>query len=554
MLRSLADRYGDREAQLRGDERLTFRELERRSAALARGLLAHGAGKGTKVALLMPNGPQFTLFFMAAARIGAIVAPLSTLYKARELAWVLGNCDAQILVMADRYLSHDYLARLEEAFPEIEGQAFGSLALTGAPYLRSVFVHGDCDPSWGAPALQTLTELAAAHPGMDDAFLEAVEANVVEADALCMIHTSGSTANPKGVLHGHGPMLRHTYQMATYYWGGSGDRVIGNRPHFWVAGLSATLFHCLHMGCCHITPDDLSGAELLRLIETEGATAICGDEAWFNALAADPAVQAAGYGFQRVVIDCASIFRHGPHGPKLLNPASLAQDPALGPVPVDRVARCYGMTETLGGHTTLPTGELAPADQARVCGRAVPGVELRVENPETGELAPPGEIGHLYVRGYCLMQGLYKKERAETFRSDGFYDTGDLVSVDAEGYLKFSSRTGDVIKVHGANVAPLEVELCLASLPGVARSAVVGLPRNEADSLLVAAVELNEGASFDEARLLAGLKSVLSSYKVPRRIVPLAPDAFPLTGSGKVKKADLVALLKARLEAEEAGR
>jgi acyl-CoA synthetase (AMP-forming)/AMP-acid ligase II len=174
-------------------------------------------------------------------------------------------------------------------------------------------------------------------------------------------------------------------------------------------------------------------------------------------------------------------------------------------------------------------------------------VTLKVVDPATGADLPAGAQGELLIRGYCMMQGLYKIERSSTLTPDGFYPTGDICTLDEQGFLNFVARRGEMLKVHGANVAPPEVELALNRLPEVASSAVVGLPTEDGDTLLAAAVQLRAGAQPDEAGMQAALRRMLSSFKVPKRIVALAAEEFPLTGSGKIKKSALAELIKARI-------
>jgi acyl-CoA synthetase (AMP-forming)/AMP-acid ligase II len=208
------------------------------------------------------------------------------------------------------------------------------------------------------------------------------------------------------------------------------------------------------------------------------------------------------------------------------------------------------MTETLSAHTTVPAGGLLPPDKPDSCGQPIPGVILKIVDQETRQPLPAGEFGELLVGGYSLMQGLYKKERGDTFTADGLYATGDICCVDADGYVFFQSRMGEMIKVHGANVAPLEVELTLNAMPQIERAAVVGLPGADGGALLVAAVQIRASERFDEAAIREHLRGQLSSYKVPKRLFALAPEEFPMTGSGKVRKSDLIGQLAARLAAE----
>jgi acyl-CoA synthetase (AMP-forming)/AMP-acid ligase II len=565
MLHQIADTHGDLEAIVRGPHRITYRELERESGQLARGLLAAGAGKGTRVALLMSNSPDWVIAFMAAARIGAIVVPLSTLLQAPELRWVLRHADVDTLFVQDRYLRHDYVTRLVDALPSLADQKGKRLFLPEAPYLRSIHVWGgSVSPEWAHASPDALRALADNTPAIDDDFLARVEAEVTPSDLLLTIYTSGSTADPKGVAHYHGSVVRHSYQMSRdFTLLAAGDRMATQRPWFWVAGLVATLLYGLHAGACLIIPETDDPVEALRLIEQERLTFVGGGEPWFAAIAAHPAVQASEFTVRQLSLDIAGVARRAPASAddaRFVREGLEARIPARDtPLPKQRIPNMFGMTEMLGAHSAEPCPTVLPEHQAGGSGRAVPGVIHRIVDPATGEEQRVGQLGELQVRGYSLMAGLHKREREETFEPDGFYRTGDLCFVDASGCLTFKSRLGDMLKVHGANVSPLEVERCLNAQPGVFDSAVLGLPDGSGDTLVVAGVVPLEGAKLSEAELIARLREELSSFKVPRRMVFLAPDEVPRTGSGKVQKFKLKDILRTALasrngDAGDAGR
>ncbi|MBB5705098.1 class I adenylate-forming enzyme family protein [Sphingopyxis panaciterrulae] len=530
-----AAQHGEAEALVRDGLRVTFTELDRRSAAVARALIERGAGKGARIAILAPPSPEFVIAVLAAARIGAVAGPLSTLYQAPELAWVLANAEFDQLIVADAFLRHDYLSRLEEALPGLAGQGDGPLHLAAAPRLRHIHVIGSGSRCWSRP----FDTLLAGSDVVDEAMLRSIEALVTPADPACIIHTSGSTANPKGVIHGHGPLVRHSWQMGMGFTPfGPGDRVIVTRAMFWVAGFVATLFYSLNNGACLITTSDGSPANVARLIEEEGGNALAGDVGWFDVLRESDALKAAQLDVVRLNMDTAGIARDG----RFLSAHLVKRigDPIHHPAA--RFARTFGMTETLGGHTSARFDELLPEDRPSWQGRAVPGVELKIVDPVTRRPLPAGEVGELLVRGYCLMQSLNGRERHEVFDAEGYYPTGDLCRLDVEGYLKFEARRGEMIKIHGANVAPLEVELAMTGLLGIEKAGVVGVARN-GDTLLAAAVLMAPGRALDEAAVIAELKRRLSSFKVPTRIVALDESTLPATGSGKIKKAELTQLM-----------
>jgi acyl-CoA synthetase (AMP-forming)/AMP-acid ligase II len=552
MLHQVADTYGDQEAIVRGSSRITFRALERESARVARGLLVAGVGKGSRVALLMPNSPDWVVAFMAITRIGAIAVPLSTLYQAPELRWVLRHADIDVLFIRDRYLNHDYVARLEEALPSLAQQDTTRLFLPEAPHLRAIYVWGDCDRTWAQRGPDSLLGAAERQPAIDREFLSQVEASITPADLLFMIYTSGSTADPKGVVHFHGNVIRHTYQMAhDFTLIEPGDRLASQRPYFWVAGLCATLLYTLHSGGCLIVPETDAPVEALRLIEAERLTFVGGAATWFTAIAAHAAAHQSEYTVAQLSLDIAGVARRTAAGDYAFVRESLeARIPfSATPLPQKRIPNMFGMTEMLGAHSAEPAPTVMPETKEGASGRAIPGVVRKVVDSASGRELPAGEVGELWVRGYSLMAGLYKKEREETFEPDGFYRTGDLCVVDEADCLTFKSRLGDMLKVHGANVAPLEVERCLNAQHGVFDSAVLGLPDGRGDTLVAAAVVPLEGVELDEQELIAQLRKELSSYKVPKRIAFLAAEAIPRTGSGKVQKFKLKPILEEALKA-----
>ncbi|MBB4615461.1 class I adenylate-forming enzyme family protein [Novosphingobium taihuense] len=537
LIRSFAERFGDSDALVREGQCISFNGLASQSAAVAKALVGLGVSRGMRIAVLAPPGPDFVVTVLAAARIGAVIGPLSTLYQAPELAWVLARGGFAHLIVADGFLNHDYLSRLEEALPDLAQAEEGLLFIEAAPALRTIHVIGSGARPWS----RSFSRLLEGDPRIDDTMLASLEERVTPADPVCIIYTSGSTAEPKGVVHGHGPLVRHAWQMGTTATAfGHGDRTITTRAMFWVAGFVATLFYALANGTCLLLTSDGSAANVLRLIEAEGATGLSGDVGWFDVLRDSEELASAGYDIVRLDMDTAGVAKDG----TFLSDHLVARFGNPVHHPSQRIARSYGMTETLGAHTSLPIGVLLPEDRPNWQGRPMPGVELRIVDPSTKVELPVGETGELLVRGYCLMLGFDGRERHETFDSDGFYATGDLCRVDEAGYLKFEARRGEMLKVHGANVSPAEVELAMTGLMGIEKAALVGLER-DGETIPVAAVLMAPGRTLDEQAVTTELRRRLSSFKVPKRIVALLETDMPMTGSGKIRKPVLAALLAA---------
>jgi acyl-CoA synthetase (AMP-forming)/AMP-acid ligase II len=217
--------------------------------------------------------------------------------------------------------------------------------------------------------------------------------------------------------------------------------------------------------------------------------------------------------------------------------------PEARPADPELRTNSLGMTETAGPHTIDDMTRDLPEKLRGSFGRSVPGTQHKVVDPETGATLGPGEQGEICVRGYSLMQGLYKLERDECFDEDGYYHTGDAGHFDSEGYLFFTGRLGDMIKTGGANVTPSEVEQVLVSFPEVKEAYVVGVPDPDRGQNVAAAVVLEESALADAEELRARVKGELSAYKVPRQIVFLSRAELPMTDSGKLDKRRLGTLI-----------
>jgi acyl-CoA synthetase (AMP-forming)/AMP-acid ligase II len=254
-----------------------------------------------------------------------------------------------------------------------------------------------------------------------------------------------------------------------------------------------------------------------------------------------------------------------PHQTKLLleHPDYRAQDFEFlqsGPFPMlaperrpetpDLIANSIGMTESFAYHTIEATGAFLPEAKRGACGRPLPGMERQIRHPETGDSLGAGQSGELCLRGFNLMQGLYKREREEVFTADGFYRTGDRGHIDADDYYFFAGRLGDMIKTGGANVSPREVEAVLATLPGVEQAHVVGVADPEMGQIVVAGIVATSPSSPEDLDALRErLRQSLSAFKVPRHLFELTLEELPFTDSGKLHPGRLRKLLAARVAA-----
>lgn len=526
LLRKTIAEHPDASVIVHGDRQLTYADLERESADLAKGMLSRGIGKGTRVGIWMPNGPDWLITWSAAARIGALVIPLNTFYRPRELSWVLRHCDAHCLFTFSKFLNNDHLAMLEEAMPGLSSQANKSLVLPDHPYLREVIAWGSPNREWCYAGPEALTTAGRNLPSVDDSFLRSVEDSVAPADALVMIYSSGSTGDPKGAVHTHGAIVRHAHNLNQFRDILASDRVYSPMPFFWVGGLVFSLLSAMHAGACLLTEDSFEPGATLEFLERERATVVTGWPHYAKAMVEHPSFA----GRDLSAVRAGNLYEVLPEP---LRP----EDPELR-------SNALGMTETCGPHTIDKMDEDLPEALRSSFGHSVPGVEHKIVDPVTGKDLPPGEFGEICVRGYSLMQGLYKIERGDTFDADGFYHTQDGGYFDANGILFFQARLGDLIKTGGANVTPREVEATLELIPSVREAYVVGLADAERGEVVHAAIVLQSGEPATGEELRARLKSELSAYKIPRAFHFYSHEKLPFTDSGKIDKRALIALIE----------
>jgi acyl-CoA synthetase (AMP-forming)/AMP-acid ligase II len=484
-------------------------------------LLAQGVGKGDHVGILMPNSVEWALAWFATTRIGAVAVPLNTFYKASELAWTARHADLKAILAWSTFRNHDYLQRLEEALAGLAEQRDpGRIVLRKAPYLRMIAVRGRCDRAWAT----TLDEDGDSR--IDSDFLVHVESCVTPADDAMIIYTSGSTGEPKAPVHTQGSLVRHTYNL-TFDYGVTNDSVMfTSMPFFWVGGLITGLNAVIHHGATLVTQPAFDAADAMRLIEQHRATIVLGWPQQGKTMAEHPDFSHRDLSsVKRSSLPAIVPPEHRPKGPSAL-----------------------GMTELCGNHIGVDPYPAQPADRAQTGGRSIEGLSHLLVDPETGEPVPDGTDGEIWVRGYSLMQRLYKREREDVFTPDGYYRTGDCGVRYDDGWIKFTGRLGDLIKTGGGtNVTPSEVELALADCDGVLEAYVVGADDNSNGTIVAAAVVPRGDAELDTEDLRAQLRRRLSAYKVPKFIWVTRKEALPFTASGKVKKSDLAKQLSGLL-------
>lgn len=497
--------------------RLSWADLVAESRLAARKLIGLGACKGSRIALLCSNRADWLPLAFGILRTGAVLIPLSTLWTRDELAFALRHADVEILLTLPSFRKHRYLDALAEVAP------------------RTVATRGPCfDPD--LPLLRRVVAIEGAgpirwaevEPAVDDAFIDAIAAELVPSDIATIFFTSGTTARPKAVVHAHAALATSARRLAPCFGIGPEDAWWGHMPLFWSGGFVLGALTTLAGRGRVVLQETTTPAAALRLLEAERCTVMAG---WHQA---GPLLDHPDFDRTRIYL------RKGTYH-------ALAQR-LMGPE--HRTIGVYGMSETA---TCITASRSDDPEELRIgsFGTPLAGMEMRIVDPESGAEAAVGHPGEILVRGPTLMEGYYKVARAQTFDRDGFFRTGDLGILDARGALHFASRLKDVIKTAGVNVAAIEVEEALARHPSVAAAHVVGVPHPVRGENVVACIVLAAGATGDEAELRKFCRESLAAYKVPRHFVFVQSAEIPHTGSGKVAKAELRQRISARIRPEE---
>ncbi len=502
ILREQAHSRGDHPLLVCDADRISYAEANRRSAQLARGLIALGAGKGSHVGLLYPNGVAFVVAMLAAARVGAVVVPFSTFATTRELHEQLIDSDTEILLAAASYRSHNYVQQLTDVLSGSDLDGDDRLLDTAAPQLRHVV--------FDVGRLYRLAET------VSEQLLTAMEDDVDGSDPLTIVYTSGTTSTPKGVVHTHAALLNHQKNLNAIRGLTAADKLFCNSPFFWIGGFGFALLATLLAGSTLVCSNAEDAGQTLDLLEAERPTLTNGFAAGIAHLVRHPS-----FGGRDL-----SSMRRGNLYP-IMAPEMRPADPELR-------HNMLGLTEA--GSVVLISGDDSDQPERRrgSFGRPAPGLETKVVDPETGTLVEDGALGELCIRGPCLMQRYYKRSREECFDTDGWFHTGDLVATDRDGFFYYIRRQGSMIKTAGANVSPAEVEQAIAKVTGGVVAHVVGIPDAERGQIVAAVVTLENGAQFDETTLRRKLAAELSVYKIPKRFAAIPAAEVPLLASGKV--------------------
>jgi len=528
----VAGRFSEREALCWKDmsgqvRRWTYAEMYAECQKVASALLAAGAGKDTRVGVLVTNRPEWIFSTFGAAMAGAVTVALNTFSTQQELHYQLQHADIELLIMEAGVASKDFAANIQALCPGLGDSAPGEYFHGTLPYLRRVVC---VDSERAGAGIQSWDEFLQLGETVSPAIVESTMAALSPMDCGLIFFSSGSTAQPKAIQQTQRAATMQCWRFGRWYGADKDVRTWSANGFFWSGNFAMAFGSTLSVGGCLVLQRYFDAEEALELFQSEKVSlpiAWPHQEARLTECPGWPEADLSAM----VYVDKNLVLASHP------TIKSQWQQP-----------NGYGMTETFtfvagGAATDIADGSNGPV---------LPGNTIRIVDPETGDILPLGETGEIIVKGPTLTSGYLKLPPEELFDGEGFIHTADAGYLNKSGHLFWKGRLGDIIKTGGANVSPAEIDAVLVQHPAVQTSFTIGVEHSTLGELVVACVVLREGQELDEAGLRRFARESLASYKVPRRVLFFAEEELPMTGSNKIRRPELKKLVAEQLAVEEA--
>lgn len=518
--------------------RFTYKEFDERVDMLAKGLLSIGITKGDHVGIWALNVPDWITFLFACGKIGAVLVTVNTAYKSHELDYVLKQSDMKALAITEGFRDVNYLKVIYELVPELKTSSRDNLKSKKYPCLNSVIYIGP-EKHRG---LYNTSELLLLGKHTDNKGLLEIKKTFNSDDVVCMQYTSGTTGFPKGVMLTHKNIINNGYYIGENLKYTKEDRLCLPVPMFHCFGVTLGLMAIYTHGGTLIMLEQFDPLMVLAAVQKEKCTALYGVPTMFIAEYSHPMFDMFDLSSLRTGIMAGSTC-----------PIE-AMKKVVDDMYMKEITSVYGLTEGSPGFTQTSVDD--PLElRVETVGRKLPNCEIKVVDPETGETLGPGQVGEICSRGYNVMKGYYKMpdKTAEAIDEDGWLHSGDLVTMDENGYYTVVGRIKDMIIRGGENIYPREIEEFYYTMPGIKDVQVVGIPDEKYGEIVGAFIILEEGIDITEEDVRDYGIERIARYKVPKHVFFV--DEFPLTASGKIQKFKMreyaLELLKKKLAREE---
>ncbi len=500
--------------------RLSWREFSDTVDRVAKGLMALGVKKGEKVAVWATNVPHWITLQFATAKIGAVLLTININYKSAEIDYILKQSDCENIFIIDGFRDSDYVSILYELIPELREQPRDRLSTENYPNLKRVVFMGP-EKHRGMYSMPELMALAS--QTSDEDYSERQSLLDCE-DVVNMQYTSGTTGFPKGVQLTHHNIGNNGYWIGLNQNFGPEDRVCIPVPLFHCFGCVLGVLACVNHGATMVVLEKYDPLTVMMSIEKERCTALYGVPTMFIAVMDHPLFDKFDFSSLRTGIMAGSPC-----------PVKTMED-CVDKMNMSEVTIVYGLTESSPGMTQTRFDEPSLERKCTTVGKAMPGVEVAVIDPESGEHLGPGQAGELCCRGYNVMKGYYKMPEATTkaIDSEGWLHSGDIGIMDEDGYFSVTGRLKDMIIRGGENIYPKEVEDFLYRMEGVQDVQVVGVPSEKYGEQPGAFIIPRNGTELKPEDVTDFCRGKIAFYKIPKYVAFV--DEYPMTASGKIQK------------------
>ncbi|ADZ10324.1 Long-chain-fatty-acid--CoA ligase [Methanobacterium lacus] len=520
------------------DLRFTYKQFDERVNMLAKGLLSIGVKKGDHVGIWAKNVPDWLTFMFATAKIGVVLVTMNTAYKSHELEYVLKQSDMKALAIIDGFRDVDYLKILYDLVPELRTHERGELKSERFPYLKQVIYVGQ-EKHRG---MYNTNELMLLGKHTDDTEFLRVKKTLDNHDVINMQYTSGTTGFPKGVMLTHRNILNNGYYIGECQKFTEEDKLCLPVPLFHCFGIVLGVLAILtHRGTL-VMLEEFDPLLALAAVQKESCTALYGVPTMFIAEFNHPMFEMFDLTSLRTGIMAGS-------------PCPIeAMKKVISDMHMEDITIAYGLTEASPVFTQTSVDD-SVEKRVNTVGRARPNIEVKLIDPETGETLGPGQPGEICCRGYNVMKGYYKMpdKTKEAIEEDGWLHSGDLATVDKDGYYTIVGRIKDMIIRGGENIYPREIEEFIHTMPEVQDVQVVGIPDEKYGEIVGAFVIPEKDVDLEEEDVRDYALQKIARYKVPKHVFIV--EEFPLTTSGKIQKFKLrdqaVELLNEKLKKME---
>ncbi|MGI5892354.1 MAG: AMP-binding protein [Bacillota bacterium] len=520
----MAQKFSDHDAVLYTDRpyRKTYSQFRDECNEVAKGLLAMGIKKGDHVAIWATNYPHWLLTMFATAKIGAVLVTVNTNYKVFELEYLLKQSDSNTLVLIDGFKDSNYVEIVNKLNPDLVNSEPGASEFPTLPYLKNVIYVGEDTPA-GMFNWNDLYQLA---KEISDEELAEIQSSLDIHDVINMQYTSGTTGFPKGVMLTHYNIVNNGKCIGDCMKFSEKDRLCIPVPFFHCFGMVLAIMASVTHGTTMVPIDYYQPLKVMQAIQNEKCTAVHGVPTMFIAMLEHPRFNEFDFSTLRTGIMAGSTC-----------PKKVMQQTA-DKMNMTEITIVYGLTESSPGCTQSRTDDSLDLRVSTV-GRALPHVEIKITDPETGEELPYNTSGEFMVRGYNIMKGYYKmpEATAQVIDPDGWLHSGDLASMDENGYFKITGRIKDMIIRGGENIYPKEIEEFIYTHPQVSDVQVIGIPSKDYGEEIMAYIIPKDNATLTEDDIKQYVKSHMARHKTPKYVRFI--DAFPMTASGKIQKYKL---------------